>query len=281
MLKRQDSLVASGKSDHVIKSSGCMSGIIQLISKYQNKTKRLSSGRKQYGSSPRRASSPPKVIVEHQKDHLKVAIRSPIIQPDNQRTAKQTANNSLEKVKKEPALIGLEESYTAYIRGNESTELKRRKILQALEKCNDDLESIRKIIYSEERVIAMRRSPLCNFAKAKDNGHITQQRKPTQRIKRLGAYEPVDIFHKLTNNEPFHMKSVVTTSPLWCSKAMIQSVEEVCNDIAWGQHREAGRIGLVLQDHICRELIEELIKEMDLVGLRSLLFIACKKRLLC
>ncbi|XP_060175789.1 uncharacterized protein LOC132606353 isoform X2 [Lycium barbarum] len=275
MLKRQDSLVASGKSDHVIKSSGCMSGIIQLISKYQNKTKRLSSGRKQYGSSPRRASSPPKVIVEHHKNHLKVA-RSPIIQPDNQRTV----NNSLEKVKKEPALIGLEENYTAYIRGNESIELKRRKILQALEKCNDDLESIRKIIYSEERVIAMRRSPLCNFAKAKDNGHITQQRKPTQRIARLGAYEPVDIFQKLTNNEPFHMKSVVTTSPLWCSKAMIQSVEEVCYDIAWGQQREAGRIGLVLQDHICRELIEELIKEMDLVCLRSLLFIACKKRLL-
>ncbi|MCD7454019.1 hypothetical protein HAX54_023260 [Datura stramonium] len=169
--------------------------------------------------------------------------------------------------------MGQEESS----RPNKSTELKRRKILQALEKCNDDLESIRKIINSLKRVSqigdAMKPSPsplLCNF----HNECIIQQRKPVGRIKRLGAYEAVD---KFTNNAPLiHMKPVATMS---CSKAMIQSVEEVCNETVWGQKREVGRIGLILHDHICRDLIEELVKEMNLLYLRSLPFIACKKRL--
>lgn len=102
---------------------------------------------------------------------------------------------------------------------------------------------------------------------------------PLRRINKLKAYETVDFIKKFTNNEPFHMKTAATTSPICCSKAMIQSVEEVCNDIAWGQKRETGRIGLVLQDQICRDLIEELVKEMDQVFLRTLPFIACKKRL--
>ncbi|KAM3282164.1 hypothetical protein P3S67_025809 [Capsicum chacoense] len=278
MLKRQDSLVSSARrqtpppqSLHVIKSTGCMSGIIQLISKYQKKTKRLTSGiRSKQGKNNGSLSSQSNAVdVEREKedDHLIKATRSPKIQPQN--------------VKKEPTLVarlmGLEESSPPNRENNmKSTEIKRRKILHALEKCNDDLESIRKIINSLKRVrqigdTAMRPppSPLCNqFAKAIHNGRTGQ------RIKRPGAYEPVDKFRN--NASLIHVKPVATTS---CSKAMIQNVEEVCSDTEWGQKREAGRIGLMLQDHICRELIEEFVKEMDLISLRSLPFLACKKRL--
>ncbi|OIT32339.1 PREDICTED: uncharacterized protein LOC109207473 [Nicotiana attenuata] len=307
MLKRQDSLMASARrqkplppeNHHVVKSIGCMSGIFQIISKYQTKTKRLTSGRKQgksYSSSPRRASSPQKVVGKHEKDHLKVP-RSPIISPDIRRTP----NNSPGNVKKEPALVarlmGLEEipPPADYRAEDDSNEINRRKLLQALAKCNDDLESIRKIIKSAERVsesgdsMERRRRPgrVCAldeltrspFSKVKDSGRITQQQKPLRRINKLKAYETVDIIKTFTNNEPFQRKTAATASPICCSKAMIQSVEEVCYDIAWGQKRETGRIGLVLQDQICRDMIEELVKEMDQVFLRSLPFIACKKRL--
>ncbi|RDX74869.1 hypothetical protein CR513_45330, partial [Mucuna pruriens] len=46
---------------------------------------------------------------------------------------------------------------------------------------------------------------------------------------------------------------------MWSSKAMIKSVDEVCRDVAWGEKREVGRIGLALQDCICRDLIEETV----------------------
>lgn len=51
------------------------------------------------------------------------------------------------------------------------------------------------------------------------------------------------------------------TMKMTLSRGMMESVEQVCKDIAWGQNREVGRIGLALQDQICRELIEEMVKE--------------------
>lgn len=61
---------------------------------------------------------------------------------------------------------------------------------------------------------------------------------------------------------------------------MVESVEEVCNDVAWGEKREIGRIGVVVQDHVCRELIEELVKELKSCStLQPLPLEACKRRL--
>lgn len=75
-----------------------------------------------------------------------------------------------------------------------------------------------------------------------------------------------------------------SSSPLWSSKAMKGTVEEVCKDIAWGEEREIGRIGLALQDHICRDLIEEIVIELGSFQSYSkvnysLPFEACKRRL--
>ncbi|XP_056171141.1 uncharacterized protein LOC130139047 isoform X2 [Syzygium oleosum] len=71
--------------------------------------------------------------------------------------------------------------------------------------------------------------------------------------------------------------------PSWVSEAMRQSVEQVCRDIAWGQRREVGRIGMALHDHICRDLIEETVREMGsswcIVTSSPLPFDACKRRL--
>lgn len=70
------------------------------------------------------------------------------------------------------------------------------------------------------------------------------------------------------------------STPLWNSKAMVESVAEVCRDIAWGEKREIGRIGLALQDHICKDLIEEMVKDMgSYTCVYSLPLEACKRRL--
>ena len=77
------------------------------------------------------------------------------------------------------------------------------------------------------------------------------------------------------------MEEKAETAAVWGSKAMVESLEEVCRDIAWGERREVGRIGLVLQDHICRDLIEETVSEMGdgYVSMYSLPFEACKRKL--
>ncbi|KAL9665458.1 hypothetical protein QQ045_020878 [Rhodiola kirilowii] len=68
-----------------------------------------------------------------------------------------------------------------------------------------------------------------------------------------------------------HLKSIqraahhgnnLGSSSLWCSRAMVETVEKACSEIAWGEKREQGRIGMALQDQIYRDLIEEIVKDI-------------------
>lgn len=68
-------------------------------------------------------------------------------------------------------------------------------------------------------------------------------------------------------------------SVMWSNKGMMRSVDEVCRDVAWGENREIGRIGLALQDCICRDLIEEIVRELGCLYTLSLPFESCKRRL--
>ncbi|CAK9166341.1 unnamed protein product [Ilex paraguariensis] len=99
--------------------------------------------------------------------------------------------------------------------------------------------------------------------------------------KRPGEDDIIDLcFFDKATSVSFLAKSETAASTLWSSKAMIESVEEVCRDIAWGEKREVGRIGLVMQDHICRDLIEDIVTELRCCCIYSLPFEACKRRLL-
>ncbi|CAI9782905.1 unnamed protein product [Fraxinus pennsylvanica] len=186
---------------------------------------------------------------------------------------------------------------------------KRKKILQALEKCNEDLEALKKIIRrvqssdtrlqppkgggvggNEQHSMDMKAeelSPVCvldefprspltlsSFSKVQNNGivHAPQQRN-TSSSKKPGEDDHTIVYRSLRREG--------TVSPGWITRAKLQSVDEVCNDIAWGEKREVERIGLVLEDCICRDLIEEYVKElMKRCCMYSLPLEACKRRLL-
>ncbi|KAG6769019.1 hypothetical protein POTOM_024634 [Populus tomentosa] len=116
-----------------------------------------------------------------------------------------------------------------------------------------------------------------------------RERVPKQQTKKGGGGEDIssiDFLDKIMTREDMigHGKSheSVVSSPLWSSKAMIESVNEACRDAAWGERREIGRTGLALQDYIFRDLIEEIVKEMGfdcIYQLGPLPFESCKKRL--
>ena len=75
---------------------------------------------------------------------------------------------------------------------------------------------------------------------------------------------------------------------------MVESVEEVCRNVDWGQTHEVGVIGLLIQDLIFKDLVDEVTKEMMIVKKKtsscfdyvfgssrnaSLSYEACKRKL--
>ncbi|KAL7138231.1 hypothetical protein ABFS83_10G149800 [Erythranthe nasuta] len=371
MLKRQESSLSSSRrlaaaaaatpppETHHAKAIGCMSGLIQLFSKYQNPNKRLTFGRKQEKRKPTSPtktkeslpaknppSSPKQDRTKKQNSDVKVP-RSPTLPPEIRRSdaAKSPQNSRTPSSSLVARLMGLEDIggcaavKRAAVEEDRTAAEKRQRLLEALEKCNEDLEALKRIIKAvqtsdvrlqppphrsvilhssggdnegslllvkpciekctdaggEKRNIPVEeltRSPLSGFsgAGAVQNTntagattiHVTQQRKPTS-AKKPGEDDEPTAAKLLNTDSTLHMRqraASATVAPPWCSRAMVHSVEEVCGDIAWGEKREVGRIGLVLQDHLCRELIEDLIKEMNYNwSIRPLPLEACKRKL--
>ncbi|KAL8041160.1 hypothetical protein ABFX02_10G148400 [Erythranthe guttata] len=377
MLKRQESSLSSSRRQaaaaaatpppetHHAKAIGCMSGLIQLFSKYQNPNKRLTFGRKQEKRKPTSPtktkeslpaknppSSPKQDRTKKQNSDVKVP-RSPTLPPEIRRSdaAKSPQNPRTPSSSLVARLMGLEDIggcaavKRAALEEDRTAAEKRQRLLEALEKCNEDLEALKRIIkavqtsdvrlqpppphrgvlhssggdnegsitlvkpYIEkctdaggekqnipvEEECQLTRSPLSGFsgagAGAVQNTNTagatkihatTQQRKPTS-AKKPGEDDEPTAAKLLNTDSTLQMRRRAVSAaiaPSWCSRAMVHSVEEVCVDIAWGEKREVGRIGLVLQDHLCRELIEDLIKEMNSNWpIRPLPLEACKRKL--
>ncbi|KAF5475656.1 hypothetical protein F2P56_007436 [Juglans regia] len=341
------------------KSIGCMSGIVNLVSKYHNRRKFLTFGKKQEKinaisspAKPKPASSvsttqaSPSVVLQEQsaKEGEDAAVDLRKLSSDMQRSPtlpaemrRSKSSNSSQHFRNPPALMarlmGLEGM-------PESAAEKRRKLLGALEKCNEDLNALRKIIESvqfSERLKStdagqhvdgetnrlkrcsefnngeqQQPSPVsvldeftpspssttgqyCHSGRHANGSRLVLQQHQKQLRKKPGdqeettkiyfndrminiTTETVVVERKVSDNV---VGSII--SSIWNSKAMIESVEEVCRDIDWGKRREIGRIGLALQDHICRDLIEEMVGEMQQGCCCMLQYAlpleACKRRL--
>ncbi|KAJ4970737.1 hypothetical protein NE237_003836 [Protea cynaroides] len=172
-MKRQESTLSSSSrretppEKNEAKSIGCMSGVFKLVCKYQQRRKFLTSARKQDRDS---SSSPktPKPSLEqkiHEKREEEIRSlgkypppecdlrrfscevpRSPTLPADIRRS------NSINLPEKSPRphsvvarLMGFDENPVA---SPESATDKRQKLLGALDKCDEDLKSLKKTIES-------------------------------------------------------------------------------------------------------------------------------------
>ncbi|KAK4404674.1 hypothetical protein Sango_0836000 [Sesamum angolense] len=370
MLKRQESSLSSSHRQaasvsasttpppetHHAKGIGCMSGIIHLFSKYQNPNKRLTFGRKQEKSKPSspakaKGASIPAAKNSAKEDKIEKqtfdtskrltcevkVLRSPTLPPEIRRsTAASSPENSRTPSSLVARLMGLEDTAPAARRpafdGDPLVE-KRQRLLQALEKCNEDLEALKRIIKAVQTADVRIQPPhpaapkrglpgagndakpcikKCTFVTAEEQnipasdsvrsplGNVSivhnttiaagamrampHQRKPTAAKKPGEDDEPIAKLHNhstITESSLLVRRRAAASQPVQSSRAMVESVEEVCRDIAWGEKREAGRIGLVLQDQLCKELIEEVIKELlkPSCNVQPLPLEACKRRL--
>ncbi|VFQ72295.1 unnamed protein product [Cuscuta campestris] len=268
-----------------------MSGIFQLISKYQNKTKRITSGKKRGKGSEEpspaaAAASPVRVMTRDGQREVRIE-RSPALPPEIRR----------ENVKVRPALVerlmGLEEKPAA-AEGEwlVTTEEKRKMLLQAIEKCNQDLEALKNIIKSvqsspakppsgavlDDRAMITRSPTLGRIHSS--NGYIVQQSR-----NKVAMDESMNSVIKKFKTCSFQTNReggfVSSSSPVMQrSREMAESVEEACSDIACGEHGEARKIGAALQEGICTDLIHEVVKDLGHSPCKlSLPFDGCRRRL--
>ncbi|GLT40866.1 hypothetical protein SLA2020_149690 [Shorea laevis] len=255
------------------KTIGCMSGIFHFLYKFRNPRKLLTSGKKEESERARDSVK----IQEKAKENV---LRSPAL-PAEIRTSPSTVVTRLMGVECE----------------SETAEEKRRKLVGALEKCDEELKTVQRIIEvmkrsvsvgSDEEIIGHNVSAAADFALSPDNTNLhnsdskigrpsIQRQQKQQQKKKPGEEEEIidaclaDRFTRDWVNA--EGENVVRR------KAMIDNVNQVCTDIAWGERREIGRIGLALQDYICRDLIEEIVREMGNHSIHLLPFEACKRRL--
>ncbi|KAI4378420.1 hypothetical protein MLD38_015900 [Melastoma candidum] len=331
---------AENSQDLQVKGVGCMSGFFHFVFKYQNKRKSLTNGKKHEKIIvvPMTVAEPPQApaavpekagtigdakstnrdkgcrVMAHETP------RSPTIQPEMRLRSPRAATRPLTLVAR---LMGLScEAEGEGAKGAPETAAeKRRKLLGALEKCDEDLKALKKIIdvvmQSEvgdrKQVGGEGPSPVSvldwpKISSEKNNRSsidITRA-KAHQLRKKLGGTdqedasatngtprnsirlleritdEPFSSASRLSNRERLAVAAAGTSASSRPSKAMTESVEQVCRDVTWGERREAGRIGVALHDHICRELIEETVLEMGSPGKGDpgqLPFEACRRRL--
>lgn len=353
-MKRQDSSLRSassrgenGTENLHAKTVGCMSGIAHFLSKYHSSRKFLTFGRKQEkngaGSSSRisksstaiQASTPP-MLGQVKNGDKSIYLRrfscniprSPTLPAEIRRS------NSVDPPENSPIpptliarLMGLEQALAPQVMPKtvvpEPTSTnKRQQLLGALEKCDEDLKALKKIIDAVRAADGLRspavvkrmeaigdkkkrfyganskclefgtehpspvsvldestRSPFSNHQHYRKQVLNYGRAQPQQQRKKPGEEDFININPSIIDKITTESVEASSSPLIWNSNAMRESVEEVCRDIAWGERREIGRIGLALQDHICKELIQEMVTEMGYSCVYSLPFEACKRRL--
>ncbi|KAK3212062.1 hypothetical protein Dsin_016768 [Dipteronia sinensis] len=272
------------------KTIGCMSGFFHLVFNYNNRRHRkfLTSGKKQ----EKKMEDPVMILSQETENKSRRRLwydvdRSPMLGAE-MRQSKTEKSSAVEK---------------------------RKKLVEALGKCDEDLKALKKMIdvvknntnnnSNKDDDQVLQPSPVSvlqlhsltltppspstanytNGGGGGGGGAILQQQKQKQK-KRPGEDEIITNISLVDRLKAVadHVEPInIQAKPFWISRAMIDSVNEVCRDISWGETREIGRIGLALQDFICRDLIEEFVQELacySCCNIYSLPFDACKRRLL-
>lgn len=318
MLKRQDTALSSSRRvmsvplpptdhPHHAKSVGCMSGIFHLLSRHRHRRKFLTSGKKQ-----EKVAQHPPTPTKHDDstgNHtiLKVSSHeSPTVQAEKINNSSTVDNNinvisweerrklklDLERCDEDLKELKMIIESIRYSDSDRSPVVKRTVVD---EKCgrrrdheNNKYSKMNEHTSPVSVLDELTRAPLISSIYSREtttkNGRMPtpQPQKGVPRKKDEATYESLFI-RKVMIESIRAKREAVTSPPPRTSKAMIESVDEVCKDIAWGEKREVGRMGLEIQDYICRDLIEEFVKDMGHYNkssnFYSLPFQACKRKL--
>ncbi|CAN1174945.1 hypothetical protein LINPERPRIM_LOCUS10236 [Linum perenne] len=306
--EHHDSNLATA-ADSSSKTVGCMSGILRLVSKYHHRSRR----RRRFLTFRR-----PSASIANEREQIKPdaaaaafdAHRSPTLPPEIRRSTSDSPNCSDDNRNRNrqalvARLMGLNDDEDGGGGDMSVAAEQRRKLLGALEKCDEDLKVLK------EMIEVVTKSSFCSTKSGKAElehpSRLSELTRPSHHHYKSHAYSPGFIggiprqqkkkpgldqedaiflfnthnrkpqsataasLHRRNNSTPpppppppetISSGGHRRTSSSVDRTAMAESVEKACNDIAWGERREIGRIGLALHDQICRDLVEELVREI-------------------
>ncbi|KAF9626032.1 hypothetical protein IFM89_030700 [Coptis chinensis] len=291
------------------KNIGCMSGIFHLVSKYHQRRKFLTSGDKKDKTviSPHIESkqlpendTPPLDTADFGKFPCNVK-RSPTIASEIRRlVSTDLPANSRDVVAQLLRPNGGPSSA-------ETVPEKRRKLMESLQKCEDDLNTLKKIIESVQSTSHVQLTIPKHVKKCLDVNNeqpspvsvlddISCSPSPIRNRSSIQATGCTEFFHKITlealplprfshrkEDEQYDYLSSATrastASPFCSSKAKVDSVTEVCQEAVWEETWELRRIGMMLEDYMFGDLIEEMVKELGCCDRYALPFEVCRRRL--
>uniref|UniRef100_A0A7N0THW1 Uncharacterized protein n=1 Tax=Kalanchoe fedtschenkoi TaxID=63787 RepID=A0A7N0THW1_KALFE len=261
---------------HSSTSVGCMSGIFHLFSKHHStRRKFLTFGKKEDRRSSTKTENQQQIDMS--TDAAIESTRSPTLPQEIQRRSSSVA------AEKRMLLLGALAKCDADLR-----ELK--KIIDELK--SDSLAVQRDDGAEVEATPPMAKewvtelssgeqpSPVSVLDELARSPPFSRCASARRRSLQYGTIQQQKIIQKRREEEflgSLHLKSIrsavtqhgsssISSSPSWCSRAMVETVEKACSEIAWGENRERGRIGMALQDQIYRDLMEETVKEFIQIG---------------
>ncbi|XP_010504589.1 PREDICTED: uncharacterized protein LOC104781576 [Camelina sativa] len=174
----------------------------------------------------------------------------------------------------------------------------RVSLVGALEKCDRDLEELRRTIDVIKTTYILHKtlevSPPTTRENFKFSGTVAGDvvvGTQTQKNTKTTQHEPEgDTMLSMLNHDEYCCKdnktykvnniNLITSRPdhyaihdviskratsttTTITKSAMESVNQVCDDVASGQRREIAKIGMALHDHICRDLIAETVRELS------------------
>ncbi|KAL5723491.1 hypothetical protein ACHQM5_006886 [Ranunculus cassubicifolius] len=282
---------------------GCMSGIFNFVSKYQRRRKFLTAGEKKQKT----VVAPP---VQQLPEKIKLAElgrfscdikRSPTIPSDIRRSESSKSPDMVAQLIRSNGILAVDSP--------ESVAEKRRKLMESLQKCEEDLNSLKLIIEAVRSTDHLLSSTAKRRVDGLDSPEITKEclivnsvQKPSpdsvldissspspvsersqnhdtnvEALPRVSNYKDDDErYAYLSSTKPITKTSLAL--PFWSSKK--ESVDEVFHEAVWEERWELERIGAMLEDYMFGDLIEETITDLRcLHNTYTLPFEACRRRL--
>ncbi|KAL4387047.1 hypothetical protein GQ457_09G015680 [Hibiscus cannabinus] len=244
---------------------GCMPAVFRLFSKHHKRSKFITCGKEQRKEAAH---------GEERLKDAKLSIRSPPVPVEMPPSLSVESENENRRHALVARLMGLDKfppSQESSAGAGAGAE-KRVKLqhVGAAEKCDEELKALQRIIevfktsisvgLGENYELRRRQSPQQKpqLIKKATEEYITTTATGACSFLDRFTKEPIAYAKNNNHEENDSVSSIRKSNTL----SMLNSVDEVCKDIAWGERREIGIISLALQQNICRDLIHELVKEI-------------------
>ncbi|KAE8665589.1 hypothetical protein F3Y22_tig00112536pilonHSYRG00016 [Hibiscus syriacus] len=242
-------------------SIGCMPAIFSFFTKNHKRSKFITRGKE------RRKEA---ADGEERPKDAKLVIRSPTLPVEMRRSLSVEVGNHRHALV--ARLMGVDKFPPPLESSSVADERVSLQQVRPAEKCDEDLKALQRIIEVVKTSIGVGFGE-CNELRGRrslqQKHQVIKKKAEEEDIAATASSGEISFLRRFTTEHVAYAKSNnndegndSVSSMRRSALAMMHSVHQVCKDIAWGERREIGIIGLALQQNIFRDLIHELVQDI-------------------